>query len=88
MVQAEVMKAADFELLDTSSPPRFDAGDEEMLAFLELHGYCVVRSVLTADEVETAEDHLWALLTEKAGWARDDPSTWTKPIGGHTEMFE
>jgi len=77
IVQAEVMKAADFELLDTSSPPRFDAGDEEMLAFLELHGYCVVRSVLTADEVERAEDHLWALLTEKAGWARDGPSTWT-----------
>ena len=38
--------------VSATTPPRFDSDDPALLAYLDEHGYAVVKDVLTAPEVE------------------------------------
>ena len=59
-------------------PRRFDVAEEtaELLEYLDEHGYAVVASVATPDEVEHAKGLLWQFLEGVCGARRDDVATW------------
>ncbi|CAB9500770.1 Phytanoyl-CoA dioxygenase (PhyH) [Seminavis robusta] len=63
--------------IDTSPVPRFRADDPYMAAFLQEHGYVVVKGVLESKEVAVAHDKLWEFLESTFEWKRHDPETWT-----------
>ena len=57
--------------------PRFKAGDQEGIDYLEEHGYVVIANALTADEADHALSLMWDYLEELGtGIDRSDPETW------------
>ncbi|MEM7216807.1 MAG: phytanoyl-CoA dioxygenase family protein [Pseudomonadota bacterium] len=57
--------------------PRLDAGSAESVAYLEEHGYVVIRSALTTDQAGTAIELLWDYLEGLGtGIDRNDCDTW------------
>lgn len=60
-----------------AATPRFAAEDPAMLAFLEEHGYVVVKGALSSLEVSKAKELLWEFLEQgNIGMQRTKPSTW------------
>ena len=57
--------------------PRFEAGCRESLAYLEEHGYCVIKAVLQPEEIQKSMSLTWDFLEGYGtGIKRDDPHTW------------
>ena len=56
-----------------------------MAAYLDEHGYVVVRAVADAGALGRAEELLWAFIEESTPMRREQPATWTNaafvPIG-------
>ena len=61
-------------------PPRFDASTqaEELVSYLDEHGYAVVSSVCSAADCVAAKSLLWEFLEAVPGTRvrRDDPGSW------------
>eukprot|EP00442_Polarella_glacialis_P027636 CAMPEP_0115069976 /NCGR_PEP_ID=MMETSP0227-20121206/12853_1 /TAXON_ID=89957 /ORGANISM="Polarella glacialis, Strain CCMP 1383" /LENGTH=407 /DNA_ID=CAMNT_0002456431 /DNA_START=33 /DNA_END=1256 /DNA_ORIENTATION=+ len=64
-------------LLDTSPAPHFRVDDPAWLTHLDTEGYAVVADVVSAAELERAEDLLWQFLEACSPWRRQDPNSWT-----------
>lgn len=58
-------------------PPRFEANDPLLLAYLQENGYAVVKQVASAEQVNAALDLIWQFLDENTSMKRDDQNTWT-----------
>ena len=54
--------------------PRFDPGPDAV-AYLQTHGYVVIKEVLNSTDLALAEDLMWAYF-EDVGVDRDEPETW------------
>lgn len=57
--------------------PRFDCNDPALVEYLQTHGYVIVKSICSKEEVSHARDLFWKFLSEHANMSRSDPSTWT-----------
>eukprot|EP01052_Picozoa_sp_SAG31_P030722 SAG31_NODE_3176_length_4586_cov_2.717406_1_plen_296_part_00 len=72
--------------------PRFEAGDPQAAAYLEAHGFCALKQVLTAAEVERTLGLLWEFLEQQGtGVQRGKPATWGdadwSPSGGNGGQY-
>lgn len=67
----------DEDCLDASEDSRFSVDDPQLLVHLEEHGYVVVREAASPADCAEAEQLLWQFLADNAGFAREDPKTWT-----------
>lgn len=56
----------------------FELADSTWVTFLEKHGYVVVKSVVSEEDVSIAKSLLWDDLEGAEGISRNDPSTWTR----------
>ena len=54
--------------------PRFDPG-ADAVAYLQTHGYVVIKEVLNSTDLALAEELMWAYF-EDVGVDRDEPETW------------
>jgi hypothetical protein len=62
------------------SVPRLPAGSPESVDYLNEHGYVVIASVLSDDEVERAVGHAWDFVEQcepDGRLRRDDPASWS-----------
>ena len=57
--------------------PRFEHDDPEMVNYLHEHGYVVVKSVASHEEVTEARGLLWNFLESSCGMKEKDFDTWT-----------
>lgn len=63
--------------LSTEPTPAFSPDDTEgLVAYMEEHGYAVVRGAATPSDVDTAKSMLWEFLETEVGMLRNDPETW------------
>lgn len=61
----------------------FDRAEHnQWLPFLQQNGYCIIRAVASAAEVEAARDYLWEDMRRLFEVDRDDVSTWGKLPNG------
>ena len=59
--------------------PRLPAGSQASLDYLNEHGYVVIASVLSAEEVAHTLDLGWSFIEALApAVRRDDPASWTR----------
>lgn len=59
----------------------------DWLLHLKEHGYAVVSGVLSAEEVQKAEELLWDFMGSAASWKKHEPDTWTdESIGSMGRM--
>lgn len=68
--------------MHTEPSPRFELeNEEEWLAYLDEHGYCVLAGLAGDADIQRAHDLLWAFLEAAPGTPvrRDDPATWDGP---------
>jgi ectoine hydroxylase-related dioxygenase (phytanoyl-CoA dioxygenase family) len=63
--------------IQTEEVPRFEHDDPNMEKYLEEHGYVVVKSVASAEEVARAKLLLWEFLATACDMKEHDPTTWT-----------
>lgn len=58
--------------------PRFESDDPALVEYLDEHGYVVIKSVASAEEIETATRLLWKFLKDQIGMMRTKPRSWTQ----------
>lgn len=64
-------------LMECPPSDRFDVGDPRAMAYLEEHGYVVMKSVANAEQLQHAEQLIFRFMGEHAGWKQNDPDSWT-----------
>jgi hypothetical protein len=66
----------DHHVVEENSP-KFEIDDPQMVEYLNNHGYVVIKSVASREEITTALHLLWEFLEEKCNMKENDPKTWT-----------
>eukprot|EP00929_Paragymnodinium_shiwhaense_P008581 TRINITY_DN112539_c0_g1_i1.p1 TRINITY_DN112539_c0_g1~~TRINITY_DN112539_c0_g1_i1.p1 ORF type:complete len:471 (+),score=70.45 TRINITY_DN112539_c0_g1_i1:160-1413(+) len=70
--------------MDVEESPRFDVSEaEKWSAYLDEHGYCVIKGVADEGAIEQAKTLLWDFMEGVPGTkvTRDDSSTWERRAG-------
>ena len=68
------LKPRNYELI----PLRFDHTEVSSIKeHIETYGFVVIKNGAMKEEIKIAEDLLWKDLTNKFGWERENPKTWT-----------
>jgi hypothetical protein len=70
-------------MLRSEAAPRFDLDDPAqaagMLQHLAEHGYAVVASVASEEDIRAAKESFWNFQCSDPGISRHDPATWEGP---------